>query len=91
MDLLALHMTLTTTSSFDIDGTTYHVLPNENNGKDTLHGGPDGWDWVGFRCLFNFLDNNSDCWTAKLDSRCSHDQLRHLLSDRPGWHARLPW
>jgi aldose 1-epimerase len=28
-----------------IDGTTYHVLPNENNGLDTLHGGPDGWDW----------------------------------------------
>jgi len=32
-------------SSFVIDGTTYHVLPNENNGEDTLHGGPDGWDW----------------------------------------------
>lgn len=38
-------------SSFEIDGTTYHVLPNENpqpgspKGVDTLHGGPDGWDW----------------------------------------------
>jgi hypothetical protein len=38
-------------SSFEIDGTTYHVLPDENpepgspNGVDTLHGGPDGWDW----------------------------------------------
>lgn len=38
-------------SSFEIDGTTYNVLPNENpepghpNGVDTLHGGPDGWDW----------------------------------------------
>ncbi|KIW07633.1 hypothetical protein, variant [Verruconis gallopava] len=32
-------------SSFTIDGITYHVLPNENNGLDTLHGGPDGWDW----------------------------------------------
>jgi aldose 1-epimerase len=38
-------------SSFVIDGETYHVLPNENpepgspNGVDTLHGGPDGWDW----------------------------------------------
>jgi aldose 1-epimerase len=34
-----------------IDGTTYHILPNENptpeasQGADTLHGGPDGWDW----------------------------------------------
>lgn len=35
-------------SSFEIDGVTYHVLPNENDGKDTLHGGPDGWDWVIF-------------------------------------------
>jgi len=38
-------------SSFEIDGTTYNILPNENpepghpNGVDTLHGGPDGWDW----------------------------------------------
>lgn len=41
-------------SSFEIDGTTYHVLPNENPtpanpaGVDTLHGGPDGWDWRNF-------------------------------------------
>lgn len=38
-------------SSFVIDGTTYNVLPNENpepgspDGVDTLHGGPNGWDW----------------------------------------------
>ncbi|RDW82382.1 galactose mutarotase-like protein [Coleophoma cylindrospora] len=38
-------------SSFVLDGTTYNVLPNENvepgspQGVDTLHGGPDGWDW----------------------------------------------
>ncbi|KAF4633484.1 hypothetical protein G7Y89_g4625 [Cudoniella acicularis] len=38
-------------SSFVIDSTTYNVLPNENpttsspQGVDTLHGGPDGWDW----------------------------------------------
>ncbi|TVY76118.1 putative aldose 1-epimerase [Lachnellula suecica] len=38
-------------SSFVIDGETYNILPNENpepgspNGVDTLHGGPDGWDW----------------------------------------------
>jgi aldose 1-epimerase len=38
-------------SSFEIDGQTFHVLPNENpepgspKGVDTLHGGPDGWDW----------------------------------------------
>lgn len=33
-------------SSFTIDGETYHVTPNENNNNDTLHGGPDGWDFV---------------------------------------------
>jgi aldose 1-epimerase len=33
-------------STFDIDGQTFHVLPNENNNNDTLHGGPDGWDFV---------------------------------------------
>ncbi|KAI4741127.1 galactose mutarotase-like protein [Aureobasidium sp. EXF-12298] len=32
-------------SSFEIDGTTYHITPNENGGLDTLHGGTDGWDW----------------------------------------------
>lgn len=38
-------------SSFTIDGEEYHILPNENptaanpQGVDTLHGGPDGWDW----------------------------------------------
>jgi aldose 1-epimerase len=38
-------------SSFVLDGETYNILPNENpepgypNGIDTLHGGPDGWDW----------------------------------------------
>lgn len=38
-------------SSFVIDGETFNILPNENptpdhpHGIDTLHGGPDGWDW----------------------------------------------
>lgn len=32
-------------SSFTIDGQTYHVSANENNGLDTLHGGKNGWDW----------------------------------------------
>lgn len=41
-------------STFSIDGKTYHTPPNENptpaapNGTDTLHGGPDGWDWRNF-------------------------------------------
>ncbi|OAA54883.1 aldose 1-epimerase [Cordyceps fumosorosea ARSEF 2679] len=41
-------------SSFVLDGHTYHILPNENptpghpDGVDTLHGGPDGWDWRNF-------------------------------------------
>ncbi|KAL5323890.1 hypothetical protein ACEPPN_008432 [Leptodophora sp. 'Broadleaf-Isolate-01'] len=38
-------------STFSIDGTSYNILPNEHptpehpDGVDTLHGGPDGWDW----------------------------------------------
>lgn len=41
-------------STFEIDGKKYHVKPNENptkdnpDGVDTLHGGPDGWDWRNF-------------------------------------------
>lgn len=41
-------------SSFELDGVTYHILPNEHptaanpHGVDTLHGGPDGWDWRNF-------------------------------------------
>jgi aldose 1-epimerase len=37
-------------SSFTIDGETYQVTPNENNNNDTLHGGPDGWDFVRSSC-----------------------------------------
>ena len=33
-------------SSFVIDGVEYSVEPNENNNNDTLHGGPDGWDFL---------------------------------------------
>jgi aldose 1-epimerase len=41
-------------STFEIDGKDYHITPNENpteeapDGADTLHGGPDGWDWRNF-------------------------------------------
>jgi aldose 1-epimerase len=41
-------------SSFEIDGMMYKVAANENknatypDGADTLHSGPDGWDWRNF-------------------------------------------
>ncbi len=41
-------------SSFEIDGVVHNVLPNDNptdeypDGVDTLHGGPNGWDWRNF-------------------------------------------
>ena len=44
-------------SSFEIDTVTYHVAANENptstnpGGVDTLHGGPDGWDWRNFTVI----------------------------------------
>ncbi|KAK4190218.1 galactose mutarotase-like domain-containing protein [Podospora australis] len=38
-------------SSFEIDGEVFQVLPNENDGLNTLHGGPDGWDWRDFNVV----------------------------------------
>jgi aldose 1-epimerase len=42
-------------STFEIDGEVFHIAANENpappahpDGLDTLHGGPDGWDWRNF-------------------------------------------
>lgn len=41
-------------STFEIDGETFNITPNENptpeapEGADTLHGGLDGWDWRNF-------------------------------------------
>ena len=35
-------------ASFIIDGEEYHVTPNEHNGANQLHGGPDGWDYRNF-------------------------------------------
>ncbi|KAL6708942.1 hypothetical protein ACN47E_002069 [Coniothyrium glycines] len=35
-------------STFDIDGVTYNIEPNEHNNTNVLHGGPDGWDYRNF-------------------------------------------
>ncbi|CAI4214448.1 unnamed protein product [Parascedosporium putredinis] len=41
-------------STFEVDGIEYHTTPNDNpteehpDGLNTLHGGPDGWDWRNF-------------------------------------------
>lgn len=35
-------------STFTIDGVPSHIIPNENNSTDTLHGGPDGWSYRNF-------------------------------------------
>ena len=50
-------------STFEIDGETYHVLPNENktpeapDGANTLHGGPDGWDYRNFTVVSHTQDS----------------------------------
>ncbi|KAF2116225.1 galactose mutarotase-like domain-containing protein [Lophiotrema nucula] len=44
-------------SSFVIDGQEYHVTPNENNNNDTLHGGPDGWDFRNFTVVAHTTDS----------------------------------
>lgn len=38
-------------STFTINGQTFKVKPNENNGQDTLHGGPNGWDYRQFEVI----------------------------------------
>lgn len=50
-------------SSFVIDDTTFHILPNEHpepgypQGVDTLHGGPDGWDWRNWTVVEHTTDS----------------------------------
>ncbi|KAI2462858.1 galactose mutarotase-like protein [Annulohypoxylon bovei var. microspora] len=50
-------------STFEIDGQTYHVDPNENpttqapDGADTLHGGHDGWDYRNFTVVSHTNDS----------------------------------
>ena len=44
-------------SSFVIDGEEYHITPNENNNKQTLHGGPDGWDYRNFTVVAHTTDS----------------------------------
>lgn len=44
-------------STFEIDGEAYNVEPNENGGADTLHGGPDGWDYRNFTVVAHTEDS----------------------------------
>ncbi|KAI1659299.1 galactose mutarotase-like protein [Daldinia decipiens] len=50
-------------STFEIDGETFHIKPNENptpeapEGADTLHGGPDGWDFRNFTVVSHSNDS----------------------------------
>lgn len=50
-------------STFEIDGETFHVLPNENktpdapDGANTLHGGPNGWDYRNFTVVSHTEDS----------------------------------
>ncbi|KAI0517272.1 aldose-1-epimerase [Xylaria bambusicola] len=50
-------------STFEIDGVTYNVDPNENptaaapDGADTLHGGHDGWDFRNFTVVSHTKDS----------------------------------
>lgn len=44
-------------STFEIDGETFHILPNENNNNNTLHGGPNGWDYRNFTIVAHTTDS----------------------------------
>ena len=50
-------------STFEIDGVSYNVDPNENptedapDGADTLHGGHDGWDYRNFTVVSHTNDS----------------------------------
>lgn len=51
-------------STFEIDGRKHRVKANDNGGANTLHGGPDGWDYRNFTVVshtkssitFSFVD-----------------------------------
>jgi len=51
-------------STFTIDGVDYHVTPNENGGADTLHGGLDGWDYVGLNQVALMTSNKVSSETS---------------------------
>jgi aldose 1-epimerase len=44
-------------STFSIDGEEFHIEPNENNNNNTLHGGPDGWDYRNFTVVAQTSDS----------------------------------
>jgi aldose 1-epimerase len=44
-------------STFTIDGEKFNILPNENNNNDTLHGGPNGWDYRNFTVVSHTKDS----------------------------------
>jgi aldose 1-epimerase len=44
-------------STFEIDGEKFNILPNENNNNDTLHGGPNGWDYRNFTVVSHTTDS----------------------------------
>ncbi|KAI9848393.1 MAG: hypothetical protein M1837_000187 [Sclerophora amabilis] len=44
-------------STFLIDGAEYKVDANENGGRNTLHGGSDGWDWRNFTVVAHTTDS----------------------------------
>lgn len=63
-------------STFKLDGTSYKVPANENNGADTLHGGPNGWDYVGL--LIILLIDSELILKAQLSSGISDQNVDHL-------------
>jgi len=44
-------------STFSIDGEQFFIEPNENNNNNTLHGGPDGWDYRNFTVVAHTEDS----------------------------------
>ncbi|KAJ4371463.1 hypothetical protein N0V83_004680 [Neocucurbitaria cava] len=44
-------------STFVIDGEEYHIEPNEHDNENTLHGGPDGWDYRNFTVVAHTNDS----------------------------------
>ncbi|RMY81446.1 hypothetical protein D0864_08302 [Hortaea werneckii] len=54
--------------TFEIDGVTYHTDLNDNGGRDTLHGGKNGWDYRNWTVVahtrdsitFSLVDENGE-------------------------------
>lgn len=78
--------------TFTIDGQTSHIVENEHDGLDTLHGGSIGYDqrnWTvaaqsGNSVTFSFLDEGFEGFPGTVLNVATY-----TLTDEPAWISRM--